>query len=155
MPTTSSMPLNNTQKPDLYGTVTISSTGLPSSSSIRGKLFFLLLLPPLTSFPGTIRYIFTDDTSQRIKNNHPCDGLLPPSEEPELDPCYQVQVDLVGPWQFNMSTLIKISVRAFSVVDLFTGIFEIAHIKNKKCPCYYYVSQQLVLSLSFSYVLHP
>jgi Reverse transcriptase (RNA-dependent DNA polymerase)./Integrase core domain. len=148
------------QKPNLYRRVTINSQEIVqhrSSAQHSWKIVVPLALTfDLISWyhrflvhPGTHRlfstisqhfafpdmrsrierFVRTCDTCQRVKSNHPRDGLLPP-KEPELDPWHQVQVDLVGPWQFNIGPRIKISVRAFSAIDPFTGLLEIARIKN-------------------------
>jgi Reverse transcriptase (RNA-dependent DNA polymerase). len=41
------------------------------------------------------------DICQRTKLTTPRDGLLP-LKDPELDPWYQVQVDLIGPWEVDL-----------------------------------------------------
>jgi transposase InsO family protein len=76
------------------------------------------------------KFVRTCDTCQRVKPYHPRDGLLPP-KDPELDPWHQVQVDLVGPWQFDLGPRFKFTVEALSVIDPFTGLLELSKIQNK------------------------
>jgi hypothetical protein len=76
------------------------------------------------------KFVRTCDTCQKVKPYHPRDGLLPP-KDPELDPWHQVQVDLVGPWQFDFGPRFKITVEAVSAIDPFTGLLELGKIRNK------------------------
>jgi hypothetical protein len=59
----------------------------------------------------------------------PKDGLLP-LKDPEMDPWYQVQVDLIGPWKINLGSGAPLYVRAVSAIDPFIGLCELAPIKN-------------------------
>jgi hypothetical protein len=58
------------------------------------------------------------DTCQRTKLSVPHDGLLP-LKDPELDPWYQVQVDLIGPWKVDLGSNLHVSIRALSAIDPF------------------------------------
>jgi hypothetical protein len=78
------------------------------------------------------KFVLTCDTCQKVKPYHPCDGWLPP-KDPELDPWHQVQVDLIGPWQFDFGPRLKITVDALSVIDPFTGLLELSKLSNKIC----------------------
>jgi hypothetical protein len=72
------------------------------------------------------------DTCQRTKSSSARDGLLP-LKDPELDPWYQVQVDLIGPWQVDLGSGTHISIRALSTIDPFIGLCELAPIRNTSC----------------------
>jgi Reverse transcriptase (RNA-dependent DNA polymerase)./Integrase core domain. len=72
------------------------------------------------------------DVCQRTKRSTTRDGLLP-LKDPELDPWYQVQVDLIGPWEVNLGPGMKLSIRAFSAIDPFIGLCELSPIKNPTC----------------------
>jgi Integrase core domain. len=74
----------------------------------------------------------TCDTCQRTKLSLVDAGNLPP-KDPEMNPWSQVQVDLVGPWKFNINPRLRITVEAFSAIDPFIGLCELSRIKNKTC----------------------
>jgi Integrase core domain. len=53
-------------------------------------------------------------------------------KDPELDPCHQaVQVDLVGPWEFNFGPHFSLTVDALSAIDPFSGFIELSKLRNK------------------------
>jgi hypothetical protein len=86
------------------------------------------------TFPGikakVESFVLTCPTCQRTKLSPINAGLLP-LKDPELNPWTQVQVDLVGPWEFNLGTRFRISVTAFSAIDPFIGLCELAVVRNK------------------------
>jgi hypothetical protein len=72
------------------------------------------------------------DTCQITKHSAPCNGFLP-LKDPKLDPWYQVQVDLIGPWRVDLRLRLHISIRALSAIDSFFGLCELTPIKNMVC----------------------
>ena len=101
------------------------------------------------------KFVHTCDTYQKVKPYHPCDGMLPP-KDPELDPWYQVKVDLIGPWQFDFGPHYKFTVNALSAIDPFTGFLEVSKIQNKTSAHVrsHGLPQYLALLLSYSYGMH-
>jgi hypothetical protein len=87
------------------------------------------------TFPGMKprieAFIRTCDVCQKTKPS-PLDAGYLPSKDPEVNPWSQVQVNLLGPWQFNLGPGLKISVSAFSAIDPFIGLCELVGIKKNK-----------------------
>ena len=75
----------------------------------------------------------TCDVCQRIHSRVPKLGKLPPKQT-EQNPWEEVQVDLIGPWEFKISpknALVKFN--ALTCIDPFTGLLEIEPLTNKTC----------------------
>ena len=77
-------------------------------------------------------HVKTCDICQRIKGPFPKLGKLPIKHN-ENNPWEEVQVDLVGPWQFKLNPKWKVSVLAVTAICPFTGLCEILRVKNKTC----------------------
>ena len=75
----------------------------------------------------------TCDICQRIHSRVPKLGKLPPKQT-EQNPWEEVQVDLIGPWEFKINSknaLVKFN--ALTCIDPFTGLLEIEPLTNKTC----------------------
>jgi len=59
-------------------------------------------------------------------------GKLPPKET-EQNPWEEVQVDLIGPWEFKINSKNIVKFNALTCIDPFTGLLEIEPIVNRTC----------------------
>ena len=70
------------------------------------------------------------DICQRVKGPFPRLGHLP-LKATELNPWEEVQVDLVGPWTFQLPPKWSVSVLALTCIDPSTGLCDTCRLQNK------------------------
>ena len=70
------------------------------------------------------------DICQRVKGPFPKLGHLP-LKATERNPWEEVQVDLVGPWTFNIPPKWSVSVLTLTCIDPFTGLCDACRLRNK------------------------
>ena len=75
-------------------------------------------------------FVKTCDICQRVKSPFPRLGHLP-LKATELNLWDEVQVDLVGPWTFQLPPKWSVSVLALTCIDPFTGLCDACKLDNK------------------------
>ena len=73
------------------------------------------------------------DICQRVKGPFPRLGHLP-LKATELNPWDEVQVDLVGPWTFQIPPKWSVSVLALTCIDPFTGLCDACRLNTNLLP---------------------
>jgi len=77
------------------------------------------------------RFIKTCDICQRVKGPFPRLGHLP-VKQAEVNPWNEVQIDLLGPWTFQIPPKWSVSVLVLTCIDPFSGLcimFQISFIR--------------------------
>jgi len=72
----------------------------------------------------------TCDICQRIKGPFPRLGHLP-VKKGEINPWEEVQIDLVGPWTFQIPPKWFVSVLVLTCIDPFSGLCDACRLENK------------------------
>ena len=70
------------------------------------------------------------DICQRVKGPFPRLGHLP-IKATEANPWEEIQVDLVGPWTFQLPPKWSVSVLALTCIDPFTDLCDACRLENK------------------------
>jgi len=75
-------------------------------------------------------FIKTCDICQRVKGRFPRLGHLP-VKKTEVNPWDEVQIDLVGPWTFQIPPKWSVSVLVLTSIDPFSGLCDACRLENK------------------------
>jgi len=94
--------------------------------SISTRFYFSSMRSAINSF------IKACDICQRVKGPFPRLGRLP-VKQAEVNPRDEVQIDLVGPWTFQIPPKWSVSVLALTCIDPFSGLSDACCLNNKSC----------------------
>jgi len=76
------------------------------------------------------RFVKSCDICQRVKGPFPRLGHLP-VKQAEVNPWDEVQIDLVGPWTFQIPPKWSVSVLVLTSIDPFSGLCDACRLENK------------------------
>jgi len=99
-------------------------------------------------------FIKTCDICQRIKGLFPRLGHLP-VKQAEVNPWDEVQIDLVGPWTFQIPPKWSVSVLALTCIDPFSGLCDACRLEIKLSLHVSNILFPMVVAISTPSPMHP
>ena len=87
------------------------------------------------------RFVKSCDICQRVKGPFPHLGHLS-VKQTEVNPWDEVQIDLVGPWTFQIPPKWSVSVLVLTSIDPFSGLCDACRLENKTSS---HVANKLIL----------